>query len=175
MTPAPTPLPDPPARMPARLLIILGSALAILLGVSAWVVYQRGVGGMDVVAVFPEVTSLRQGARVEYRGVDVGTVNRIELKDTVVVLRLRLTRTDIPLRNTDGAALRTPTPLGDRIVEIVPGTGTGRAWREGDTLRAVVPDPAALRRQAAVRDFWEAAMERMFKPDSLRAPAQGSP
>ena len=151
--------------MPRRLLLILSTAVVIVVGAGVWLARGR-VSKIRVIAAVPDASGVRPGARVDYRGVQVGSVEAVALSDSMVVLRLQLTRTDIPLRNTDRVAVKTLGLLGDRAIDIVPGAGSGQAWREGDTLSAMPIDTAALRRQAEARAFVEAAINKFVKPDS---------
>ena len=123
-------------------------------------------------AALGEAPGVRVGARVSYRGVDVGAVEHIALTGSGVVLALRLSRPDVPLRNTDQVAVRSTGLLGDAAIAILPkSAGDGRAWAEGDTLRAAPPDSAALARQASARALVD-ALGRVLTRDSTD-PASG--
>ena len=152
--------------MPGRLLIILVVALSILVGASLSLTRGR-VGAIHVVAALGEAPGIRQGTRVDFRGLDVGTVEDIALKDSMVILELRITRTDIPLRNTDRVTVRTMGLLGDGFIEIISGRATGRPWKAGDTLGWIPRDTATVRRQAEARVLIDAALEKVLRSDSL--------
>ena len=152
--------------MPRRLLIIIGIALSVVIGPGVWLAQGRW-SGIGVVAAVPNASGLRVGARVDYRGIEVGTLERMTLADSMVVLHLRVTRTDVPLRNTNRVAVRVLGLLGDRAVEIVRGPGSGRVWKDGDTLTAMLLDTAAVRRESEARALVEAAVATFVTPDSL--------
>lgn len=103
---------------------------------------------------------------VEYRGVRVGTVERLRLTDSAVVLTLRLERQDLPLRNTDRVAVLT-RGIGGRALAIVPSRDAGRAWQPGDTLQPVPPDTLGAEREAAARALMNGAIQRALARDSL--------
>lgn len=103
---------------------------------------------------------------VEYRGVRVGTVERLRLTDSAVVLTLRLERQDLPLRNTDRVAVLT-RGIGGRALAIVPSRDAGQAWQPGDTLQPVPPDTLGAEREAAARALMNGAIQRALARDSL--------
>jgi ABC-type transporter Mla subunit MlaD len=125
-----------------------------------------------VEASLPQAPGLTEGATVQYRGVNVGIVERIRLTDSAVLMTMRLSRTDVPLRATDRVAIRPSGIFGAQAVQIVPSS-LGRAWQPGDVLQSLPPDTlAALRNELAdaiVRAGLarlEAARDSAKKPDS---------
>lgn len=160
--------------MPARLLAVLGIAAVALVGVTVWSARERAPE-LRVIAAVPEARGLRVGTRVDYRGIEIGAVRQVAFTESTVVLTIHLTRADVPLRSTDRIDVRPVGLFGDVAVTIVPGSHVGRAWRAGDTLRAVPTDTLASARQAAVRALVDAALSRVLAPDSGRdAPASTS-
>jgi ABC-type transporter Mla subunit MlaD len=152
--------------MPKGVLTVLAIALTIVVGAGVWLA-RSGGPGIRVVAALPDAPGVRVGARVDYRGIDVGLVEEIVFSESGVVLRLHLTRADVPLRNIDRVEVRPTGLLGDRGIAIVPASGNGRAWQPGDTLGAMPLDTTAARRQAEAGALVDAAVSKFRKPDSL--------
>jgi len=74
----------------------------------------------EVSAEFDNISGIKSGASVEIAGVQVGTVGAIELKDSIAVIKLRLSNA-IKLRDDDIASIRTKGIIGDRYVRISRG------------------------------------------------------
>jgi len=87
-------------------------------------------GGVDspsyeISAVFTDVLTLPQGARVRVDGVDVGRVTDIDTHDFLAQVKMRLP-TRIVLTDKATAELRITTPLGEGFIALDPGAGKGR-------------------------------------------------
>jgi ABC-type transporter Mla subunit MlaD len=119
-----------------------------------------------VIAVLPEAPGIMEGLSVEYRGISVGTIEKLRLTEAAVELTLRLERRDLPLRTTDRVAVVT-RGLGNRALAIVPSRDAGEAWQPGDTLRAVPPDTIDAERAAAARAILDGAIQKIISRDSL--------
>ena len=91
---------------------------------------------------------LRDGARVSFRGVNVGAVTHIGFIPNAVRVTIALHRSDVPLRQGDSVRVRHNGALADPELELVPTTRPGFAVRTGDVLPEAAPDPASLRRMA---------------------------
>ena len=130
-----------------------------------------------VVATLPEAPGIIEGHPVEYRGVSVGTVEKLELTDSAVVLTMHVRRADLPLRNTDRVAVRS-RGLGERGIAIIPSRDAGRAWQPGDTLKPMPPsDTLESARKAAAEAIVKGAIQEVLRRDSLERArrAAGSP
>lgn len=160
--------------MKRGVLVVLGIALGVAVALGVPMLQQR-FARIHVVATIPEAPGVRRGAPVQYRGVPVGSVEAITFADSVVVLVLRLDRTDVPLRNTDRIEVNDPPIFGPRGVVIVPSQGAGRPWRDGDTLVAVARDTIAEVRAVARREFIDAAVRKFFSRDSTDSTPRGPP
>lgn len=76
----------------------------------------------QVTAVFADVLSLPDGARVRVDGVDIGRVTDIETRDFVAQVTMRIP-VRIALTDKATAQLRITTPLGEGFIELDPGQG----------------------------------------------------
>src|SRR5687767_9703146 len=108
--------------MPKGLTILLAIAAAVVaaVAVAAWR-GQRVVQRVE--AVLPNGGGLREGSAVAYRGVLVGTVERIWFEDEGVRMTLGLTRA-VPIRSADTLRVHTLGLLGDRVADIRPGSAS---------------------------------------------------
>lgn len=91
---------------------------------------------MSVQAIFRQAGGLRPGNNVRYMGVNVGTVDRIAiLNDTAVLVELRIRSVDAEnIRSTAVASLGSDGLMGNRVVNVVPGTLAGPSITEGTVL-----------------------------------------
>jgi len=100
----------------------------IVVGIAclAWLSMRLGkveVGGGNrspVSAEFASVAGLRAGSTVELAGVQVGTVESIEVKEYKAVVRMRVQR-DIGLPEDTIASVRTRGLIGDKYINLSPG------------------------------------------------------
>lgn len=100
----------------------------IVVGIAclAWLSLRLGkveIGGGDrspVSAEFASVAGLRAGAAVELAGVQVGSVESIEVKEYKAVVHLRVKR-DIGLPEDTIASVRTRGLIGDKYINLSPG------------------------------------------------------
>lgn len=79
----------------------------------------------EISAVFDDVLTLPNGARVRVDGVDVGRVTDIDTHDFVAQVTMRIP-TRIVLTDRATAELRITTPLGEGFIDLNPGAGKGR-------------------------------------------------
>jgi ABC-type transporter Mla subunit MlaD len=123
--------------MPKRLAILLGIAAAVVLAVlvAAWQ-GQRVVQRIE--AVLPDGGGLREGSAVAYRGVLVGTVERMWFDDEGVRMTLGLTQ-PVPVRRGDTLRVHTLGLLGDRVADIRPGPASAPLLQPGTLLRGPAP------------------------------------
>lgn len=151
--------------MPRGLAAIITITIALVVGGAVALLRSR-TPSTRVVAILPEAPGIVEGGMVEYRGVRVGSVERLRLTESAVVLTLRLDRQDLPLRNTDRVAVVT-RGIGGRGLAIIPSRDAGQAWQAGDTLRPVPPDTLGAEREAAARALMNGAIQRALARDSL--------
>jgi phospholipid/cholesterol/gamma-HCH transport system substrate-binding protein len=96
----------------------------IILGYMSLQIGQQGFSfkrGYMVETMFDNVTGLEKDAAVQIAGVEIGRVESIALKDGRALVTLRI-RPDILLEKDVTAAIKTRGILGDKYVEITPGT-----------------------------------------------------
>ncbi len=94
---------------------------------------------MDVSARFDEVSGLRTGNNVRYAGIDVGTVEAITIvNDTEVVVDM-LIRLDAAthIRTNAMARIASDGLMGNQLVSIEPGEGSGPPLVDGTVLRSI--------------------------------------
>jgi len=111
-----------------------------------------------IVAVMPDAPFLTNGSKVWIGGKEVGSVSEIgfmpQNADKVSRISMRL---DLPrdvaeqVRSDSHVRITTARLVGERVVDIVPGTPAGRMLLEGDTLvQKVLITPAQIMARAAV-------------------------
>lgn len=96
----------------------------IVLGYMSFQVGQKGFGlkkGYLVTAVFDNVAGLEKDASVQIAGVDIGRVESIELKEGKALVTLRIAP-NVKIEQDAKASIKTHGILGDRYVELTPGT-----------------------------------------------------
>ena len=100
----------------------------IVVGIAclAWLSLRLGkveIGGGNqttVSAEFASVAGVRAGGTVELAGVQVGTVESIDVKEYKAVVRMRVQR-DIGLPEDTIASVRTRGLIGDKYINLSPG------------------------------------------------------
>jgi len=96
----------------------------IILGYMSFRVGEQGFGmkkGYPVNVVFDDATGLEKDASVQIAGVEVGRVEDISLKNGKALVRLRITP-EVKLEKDAEAKIKAYGILGDKYVDIVPGT-----------------------------------------------------
>jgi phospholipid/cholesterol/gamma-HCH transport system substrate-binding protein len=129
--------------------IRVGLAVAVALSVLAVAVFFIGETGAvfgdryHLTTLLPSGNGLIEGAGVRLAGQDVGKVDRIEFvpiaerrhPDHVLKLVLAIDeRVHEQIRADSEARIRTQGLLGDKIIDVTPGTTAARVLEEGDTL-----------------------------------------
>lgn len=122
--------------------------LAVVVLASAMTWLQRP-SGLTFHARLPEAPGLHEGARVFFRGIEVGGVERIGFDSGGVRLTIAMRRRDVPLRSGDRVRVTSDPMFGGERVDIVPGPPTAPPLASGETLLAAPPDSVALRLRAA--------------------------
>ncbi|HRS87328.1 MAG TPA: MlaD family protein [Syntrophales bacterium] len=111
----------------------------IILAYMSFQVGQRGFTfkkGYLVEVQFDNASGLAPDASVQIAGVEVGRVETIRLKDGKALVTLRLPR-EIKLEKDVTAAIKTHGILGDKYVEIIPGTAGKEALQPGERIERV--------------------------------------
>ncbi len=103
------------------LFILLG---LIILGYMSFKVGQVGFGvkkGYTVTALFDNVAGLKKDASVQRAGVEIGRVDSIGLADDKALVIMKI-NPSVRLEKDVSAAIKTHGILGDKYIEILPGT-----------------------------------------------------
>jgi phospholipid/cholesterol/gamma-HCH transport system substrate-binding protein len=111
----------------------------LLLGYMTMQVGQRGFGvkkGYTVDVVFDNVAGLNKYSSVQIAGVEVGRVEDILLKDGKALIRMRIIPS-VTLEKDVTAAIKTRGVLGDKYIEIMPGTRGMAALEPGEQIQKV--------------------------------------
>ncbi len=108
----------------------------IILGYMSFRVGEYGFGlkkGYPVDAVFDNVAGLEKDASVQIAGVEVGRVEKIRLKDGKALVTMRIIP-DVKLARDVVASIKTHGILGEKYIEIVPGTKGEAFLKEGERI-----------------------------------------
>jgi phospholipid/cholesterol/gamma-HCH transport system substrate-binding protein len=134
-------------RKHSRDFVALMVLFVIGLGVSAFILSNQrlylpswvpGIG-KDFYKVKAEFSTAQavvpgQGQTVDIAGVQVGDIDKVELKNGVAVVSLNIRNKYAPIYRDAHMLLRPKTGLKDMIVELDPGTKATGALKEGDTI-----------------------------------------
>ena len=100
-------------------------------------------GRYSLIAILPNANGLRVGASVMIAGKLAGTVEAIDFlpvdRDTTRNVRLQLALAEenqVQVRGNSTARVRPEGLLGDKVVDITPGTAEFQVLVNGDTIRA---------------------------------------
>ena len=88
----------------------------------------------NISTVFPSAVGLKQGVAVEVAGIQVGTVARIELYDNNQAMVIMAIQDGIRLPVDSTAFIRASGILGDKYVELVPGSSQVEKLDSGDRI-----------------------------------------
>jgi len=113
----------------------------VILGYMSFRVGQDGFGlkkGYFVTVVFDNVAGLDKNASVQIAGVEVGRVKSIGLKDGKALVTLQVLP-DIKLERNITATIKTHGIMGEKYIELVPGTKGETCLAEGEQITQVEP------------------------------------
>ncbi len=99
--------------------------------------FKRG-SGQDISVFFDSASGLSKDVPVEIAGVEVGRVRKISLKNGKALVTLRI-NPDIKLRKDVKAAMRTRGILGDKYVELIPGSLAAPLIKAGEQIVQAAP------------------------------------
>jgi len=131
----------------------VGALLIVALALLAYGIFRVGelfdifTPRYELVALFPNAGGISEGSPVTLAGQRVGHVKRIDFipmerktGGNHVMLTLSVAK-DVQdqIRDNSQARLRTQGLLGDRFVDVAPGTPEARVLQPGDTLPSVPP------------------------------------
>ncbi len=95
----------------------------------------------NVYAVFDDVKGLREGAPVWFSGIEIGSVKGLDfVMESKIKVTMALSRESLRyLKRDSKATILTLGLLGDKYIEIIPGSKTAPALSPGDTIQGVSP------------------------------------
>ncbi|WP_290792505.1 MlaD family protein [Flavihumibacter sp. UBA7668] len=93
---------------------------------------------IQVNAYFRNAGGVVPGNNVRYAGIHAGTVKSVKLiNDTIIEFQLLLDKkTAAHILNNSIASIGTEGVIGNKVVNILPGSGTGNPIQDGDRLQA---------------------------------------
>jgi len=119
------------------------AALVIAIAAIYYIGKQKNKFGsvLHISAIFNSVSGLKVGSNVRMGGIDIGTVDGIELvTDTSVEVQMIIQRKAQKFIKKDAkAAISSEGLMGDKVVSITAGTSGQPAIAEGDALATVKP------------------------------------
>lgn len=116
-------------------------------------------------ALVKAAPGLKPGARVQYRGIDVGSVKTVGFTDAGVRIDLLIERRDAPLRRLDQVRVTSLGTFAEQVVEIVPGDSTAPLIAKGASLKAAPSDTLATATEQLSKAIAE-AVDRVVERDS---------
>lgn len=133
-------------------LLVLGSSVILL-----WMTVVVGKfdfgqkEGYRVIALFDSVAGLDAKAAVRMAGVQIGTVEAVELQDGQAKLTLRI-NPEVKVPRGAEAAVKTMGLLGDKYVDLVPPPRTGMPGEPGRERAGVYQDGERIESTASPSD-----------------------
>jgi phospholipid/cholesterol/gamma-HCH transport system substrate-binding protein len=117
-------------------LVVSGALLALFLTVLfAGNIERLFSKRATVYAVFDDVKGLRTGAPVWFSGVQIGSVQSLKLDGEMITVALSIDQSSLAYLKTDSLAnIFTLGLLGDKYVELSPGSKDAAALKAGDTI-----------------------------------------
>ena len=129
--------------------VLLALALFIWMAVSLGGFSWTQSSTYNLSTVFPTAGGLKHGVSVEVAGIQVGNVVRIELFNNKEALVSMSIREGVKLPVNSEAHIRMSGILGDKFIELVPGSGVEEHLAEGDriTTAKIATDMADVMQQ----------------------------
>ncbi len=89
-----------------------------------------------VISVFSDVNGLSEGNNVRYSGIDVGTVEKIEIvNDSAIRIEMLISKEVMKfIRKNSVASIGTDGLMGNKLINIAPGTNDAPMIVENDTI-----------------------------------------
>ena len=117
--------------------------LALLTGFVFFIGANQNLFGSttQVATVFHNISGLQPGANVRFSGINVGTVEKIQItSDTTVKVSMRLNNSVVPYVKKDSrAAIGSDGIMGDKTLTLTAGSVNGTSIQGGDLLAADEP------------------------------------
>lgn len=92
-------------------------------------------------AIFPDVSGLTQGNSVQFAGINVGTIQSIEIiaSDKVKVNMSIVSKVKEFIKKDSEASINSDGLVGSKVLSISSGTSSGASIENGDSLHALKP------------------------------------
>jgi phospholipid/cholesterol/gamma-HCH transport system substrate-binding protein len=103
--------------------------------------YKLGASRKKISVIFNNVTGLRHGSIVRFSGVNIGTIEDVNIvSDSSVEVTLVIeTKSSEFIKKDSKAKISTEGMLGNRFVSITPGSEKSPAIQDGDRLQSIEP------------------------------------
>jgi phospholipid/cholesterol/gamma-HCH transport system substrate-binding protein len=128
-------------KLKTGVFVIVG--VAVILGALFLIGRQQKMfsKSFDAYANFKNVSGLQVGNYVRFAGINVGIVNNIVIKnDTTVKVNFSLESRMKPFLKSDAiASISSDGLMGDKLVQIAPGSDSAELFKEGSGLRTLNP------------------------------------
>ena len=126
-----------------RLGIFVVVGLLIMVGFVYYIGANQNLFGATtrIKTVFKNISGLQGGANVRFSGINVGTVENIEiLTDSTVGVNLIIDNTAAKYIKKDGTVgIGSDGIMGDKVVNITAGTAGQKPIADGDQLKSIAP------------------------------------
>jgi phospholipid/cholesterol/gamma-HCH transport system substrate-binding protein len=100
--------------------VVAGIVAMVYLSITLGDVEIFGRKGYAVYAVFDSASGLREGAAVEMAGVEIGKIEKVQLKDFLSLIEMRIDP-DVKIPEDTIASIRTSGLIGEKFVKLIPG------------------------------------------------------
>ena len=121
--------------------VIIG--LVLFIGTIYFVGKQKNLFGstFHLQAQFKTVSGLKEGNNVRFSGINVGTVNRIELITDTSVLVVLLIRNEVQqfIKSDASASIGSDGLMGDKVLTISPGNGLNQQVKDNSMITSTSP------------------------------------
>jgi phospholipid/cholesterol/gamma-HCH transport system substrate-binding protein len=103
--------------------------------------YKLGASRKKISVIFNNVTGLRHGSIVRFSGVNIGTIEDVNIvSDTSVEVTLVIeTKSSAFIKKDSKAKISTEGMLGNRFISITPGSEKSPGIQDGDRLGSIEP------------------------------------
>ena len=117
--------------------------LLLFVGTIYFVGKQKNLFGSTFIlhTKFKTVSGLKEGNNVRFSGINVGTINSIELLSDTAVMVEMVIKNDMKkfIKTNASASIGSDGLMGDKVLTIFPGTATGTQVNENDYILARSP------------------------------------
>lgn len=141
----------------AKRFVVVG-VLAVLLAAGVVFLVTSGGSGYQVKLVLPSAAQVVEQAPVRIDGAEVGSVEKITVKDGMAIVTLNLNERAAPLREGTTSRVAWESLLGERVIILFPGPAENAAYPDGALIEA---DSAQIEVDEFLAIFDEPTRERL--------------